>query len=106
MVTYGADGKPEAVNYLTLIGMLLNALQKQARENQWQSRRIQELDGRSGQQAARIEREALENRRLSAQVAQLKGMFEQAIGHKENRVAAANNRQEAPSVTWTAAAGD
>jgi hypothetical protein len=31
-VSYGADGKIQTVRYLTLISMLLNELQKQARE--------------------------------------------------------------------------
>jgi hypothetical protein len=32
LVSYGADGKIQTVRYLTLISMLLNELQKQARE--------------------------------------------------------------------------
>jgi len=50
-VVYGPDGKLMTVRYSMLSAMLLNELQKQAKENQ----------------------------RLSAQVAQLKGMFEQAM---------------------------
>ena len=39
LVSYGADGKVETVHYLTLISMLLNELQKRARENQLPTRR-------------------------------------------------------------------
>jgi hypothetical protein len=87
--------------------MLVNELQKQARESQSQARRILELDRRSLQQDERIEREAAENRRLSAQVAQLRGLFEQAIARNERRgLAATLSRKAALRVTWSADAAD
>lgn len=94
MVSFGPDGKPMTVRYLTLTAMLLNELQKQDRqlhnqtvENQRQARQIQYLTEQSEQQAA-------QNRRLSAQVAQLKGMFEQAMATQKgtHTVAAAFDR--------------
>jgi hypothetical protein len=94
LVTYGADGKVETVRYLMLTGMLLNELQKQARENEQQAGQIQQLTERSAQQAKRIDQQAVENQRLSEQVAQLKGMFERAMAAPigPRRLAAAFNR--------------
>ena len=65
LVSFDADGKPQTVRYLELSAMLLNKLQTQAKENERQARQIQH--------------QAHENQWLSAQVAQLKGMFEQAL---------------------------
>ncbi len=65
LVSFDADGKPQTVRYLELSAMLLNELQTQAKENQ--------------RQAGQIQHQAHENQWLSAQVAQLKGMFEQAL---------------------------
>jgi hypothetical protein len=55
-----------------LTPMLLNELQKQYALNTRQAEQIQHL-------SAQNEQQAVYNRRLSAQVAQLKGMFEQAM---------------------------
>ena len=55
----------ESVQYYELVPMLLNEVQKR-------QRRIQQLTRQREQQAA-------QNLRLSAEVAQLKGMFEQAM---------------------------
>jgi hypothetical protein len=40
LVSYGPDGKPMTVRYLTLISMLINELQKQAAQNQRQAARL------------------------------------------------------------------
>jgi len=40
LVSYGSDGKVMTVHYLNLIAMLLNQLQKQARDNQQQAVQI------------------------------------------------------------------
>jgi hypothetical protein len=94
LVTYGAEGKVETVRYLTLITMLLNELQKQARENRRQAGQIEQLSGHSLRQAEQIERQAVEIWRLAAQVAELKSMFEQALAtlRGTHGVAAAFNR--------------
>ncbi len=67
LVSYGADGKVETVNYLTVTSMLLNELQKQTRENQRQSqqlsRQAEQLARLSGQMAAQ---RAAFQKRLSA----------------------------------------
>ena len=74
--------------------MLLNELQKQARKNQKQqeqlyrqAKQIQHLTEQSEDQAAY-------NRRLSAQVARLEGLFEQATAAQRGTgsLAAALNR--------------
>jgi hypothetical protein len=94
LVSRGTDEKVESVHYFTLIAMLLNEFQKQAkevrnqsRENEHQAEQIQQLTEQSEQQA-------VQNRRLSAQVAQLKGMFEQAMAAQRGTrsLAAAFNR--------------
>jgi hypothetical protein len=66
LVTRSADGKLESVHYLTLAAMLLNELQKQARQNQRQAEQIQQL--------------SLRNQQLSTEMAQLRSVFEQATG--------------------------
>jgi N-acetylmuramic acid 6-phosphate (MurNAc-6-P) etherase len=78
-VTHGPAGKVMTVRYSMLSAVLLNELQKQARENQPQARQIQQLTDCSAQQAERIVQQAGQNQRLAAQLAQLKGMFEQAM---------------------------
>jgi hypothetical protein len=94
LVTYGTDGKVMTVHYSTITAMLLNELQKQAKENQRQAGQIQELSERSAQQARRIEQQAAQNRRLFTQVAQLKGIFDQAMAAQRgtHSLAAAFNR--------------
>jgi hypothetical protein len=79
LVTHGPAGKVMTVRYSMLSAVLLNELQKQARENQPQARQIQQLTDCSAQQAERIVQQAGQNQRLAAQLAQLKGMFEQAM---------------------------
>ena len=65
LVVRGAKGEVESVQYYELVPMLLDEVQKR-------QRRIQQLTRQREQQAA-------QNLRLSAEVAQLKGMFEQAM---------------------------
>ncbi len=87
LISYGPDGKPLTVHYLMLTAMLLNEVQKQAKQNERQAEQIQRLTQLSDQQA-------VENRQLSTEVAQLSAMFEQAIAsHKgASSLAAAFNR--------------
>jgi hypothetical protein len=94
LVVYGPDRKILTVRYSMLSAMLLNELQKQSRENQRQAGQIQQLTERSAEQAERSEQQAVQNRRLSAQVAKLKGMFEQAMAAQRGArsLAAAFNR--------------
>ena len=80
LVNYDGDGKLISVRYHELIPMLLNELQKQASQNQQQAEQIRQLTERSAQEAEQINQQAAQNRRLSAQVVQLKVMFERAIG--------------------------
>src|SRR5262249_2208957 len=72
LVSYGTDGKPQTVHYLELTAMLLNELQKQARQNQRQAELIQHLSEQSQVQAA-------QNRSLATEVAQLKSMVEPVL---------------------------
>jgi Chaperone of endosialidase len=62
LVSRGADGRIETVNYLTLISMLLNELKKQAAENQRQTAENQ-------RRAAENQRQTNEITKLSALVA-------------------------------------
>ncbi len=72
LVSHDTDGKVISVRYHELVPMLLNQVQKQARQLQ--------------QDTAQI-------RRLSAQVAELKGMLEQVLAaQKGTHIAAAFNR--------------
>lgn len=48
LVSYGPDGKPQTVRYLELTAMLLNELQKQAKENRMQAGQIRELIEQTG----------------------------------------------------------
>jgi Chaperone of endosialidase len=93
LVSYD-HGKVESVHYLTLTAMLLNELQKWARDNAQQAEQIGRQAEQIQQLAARSDRQAVQNRRLSTQVAQLKSMFEQAMaaGRSGARLAAAFNR--------------
>jgi DNA-binding protein H-NS len=84
-VTYGADGKVETVRYSMLTAMLLNELQKQSRENQ---------------------REAEQIKRLSAQVAELKAIFDQAMATKITHTRLTAGRRHASLTPSRRAAGD
>jgi Chaperone of endosialidase len=72
LVGHGADGKPQTVRYLELTSMLLAELQSQARRHQVQGEEIRYLDHQNKAQAAL-------NQRLSTEIAQLQGMFEQLM---------------------------
>jgi len=87
LVSRDAAGKVVSVHYHELVPMLLNELQKQARENRRQAEQIQQVTEQSEQQA-------VYNRRLSAEVAQLKGMLERAMAVQSGtqKLAAAFNR--------------
>ena len=56
LVSYGADGKVETVNYLTLTSMLLNELQKQTAENHRQAERLTAFSLQMAAQRAAFER--------------------------------------------------
>jgi hypothetical protein len=82
LVVHGPDGKLLTVRYSMLSTMLLNELQKQAGQSQRQSEQIRQLTARVEQQAE--------------QMAQLKGVFEQAMAARRRTrslaAAAAFNR--------------
>src|SRR5215469_7024395 len=80
LVSRDAYGKIVSVHYHELVPMLLNEVQKQAEQ-------IQQVTERNEQQA-------VYNRRLSAEVAHLKGMLERAMAVQSDtqRLAAAFNR--------------
>ena len=80
LVTYGADGRAQSVRYSMLTSMLLNEMQKQARQVQDQSRRFQS-------QAIVLQQETNVHRRVarqlaitSAQLAEIKAWTAQAAG--------------------------
>ncbi len=84
--------------------MLLNELQKQAGNLEKQSTQLQNqtrVNQRQGEQIRHLieqsELQAVRNERLSAKVAQLKGMFEQAIAAQKgtHSLAAAFSRERA-----------
>ena len=88
LVSYGADGKVETVNYLTLTSTLLNELQNQAKKNE------------------RLEAQMVAMRASTQhQIAQVKASFEERLTtleqamrvHDANRgLAAEFNRQRLP----------
>jgi hypothetical protein len=70
------DGRVEAVRYHELIPMLLNELQKQARDLEKQTTRLQNQTGANERQAEQI-------KRLSAQMAQEKSSTDRKIAELE-----------------------
>jgi hypothetical protein len=60
LVTYGPDGKVMTVRYSMLISMLLNELQKQARENQRESEQLQRETKQLIRQAEQINKLAVQ----------------------------------------------
>ena len=73
LVTYGADGKVATVRYSMLTSMLLNELQKQARQNDHQTNRLERQTEQLSRQARQIER-------LNAKVAQVEAAAQREIG--------------------------
>ena len=94
LVGYGSDGKVQTVRYQELIPMLLNELQKQARKNQKQQEQLYRQANQIQHLTEQSEDQAAYNRRLSAQVARLEGLFEQATAAQRGTgsLAAALNR--------------
>src|SRR5271170_414955 len=82
LVTYD-QGKVESVHYLTLTAMLLNELQKQAVGLQRQATELHNETRKNAQQAEQIER-------LSAQVAEVKTVFEERLSKLEQTMQAKN----------------
>ncbi len=97
LVVYGPDGKVQTVRYSMLSSMLLNELQKQARQNDLQARQIRRLSAQMAEQqrinathaAEFSSSQAKQIARLSAQVAELKMMVEQATAKSDGRKLAA-----------------
>jgi hypothetical protein len=65
LVTYGPDGKLQSVRYLEFTALLLNELQKQARELHEQTKELQKQAGQNHQLSQ-------ENRELRSEVAQVR----------------------------------
>jgi hypothetical protein len=88
LVTYGADGKVQTVNYLTLTSMLLNELQHQARKDERLAAQMVALRVSTQRQIAEIK----------ASFEQRFTTMEQAMRvHNTNRTLAAElNRQRLP----------
>ena len=95
LVSYGPDGKPMTVRYLTLIAMLLNELQKQNSElrnqaaaNQRQAEQLQRQSQQLGRQAQQIKKmaevEASTRRALDLQ----RAAFEQRLSVLERAAGA------------------
>jgi septal ring factor EnvC (AmiA/AmiB activator) len=68
LVTHAADGQMQSVRYSMLTGMLLNELQKQARENEQQAKQIKALSTLMAEQKATDERRALATDREIAEL--------------------------------------
>jgi len=81
LVSSGDDGRPQTVRYLELSAMLLNELQKQARENQ---RQAAQLTGQAQQLAALTGVVAAQRKDLQEQ----RSMFEQRLSALEQTIAA------------------
>jgi hypothetical protein len=85
LVSYGADGKLETVRYLTLISMLLNELQKQARQNNGQTERLS--------------RQAQQIKWLNAKVTQVEASAQRELGSQRaafgERLSALENSMQA-----------
>ncbi|HEV3115197.1 MAG TPA: tail fiber domain-containing protein [Candidatus Binataceae bacterium] len=80
LVTYGADGKIEAVRHSMLTPLLLNEVQKQAAEVRKQAGQLKKLSAQLAEQKANRERE----------LAALKTGFAQRLAALERAMAAGN----------------
>jgi hypothetical protein len=87
LVTHDANGKVETVRYSMLSSMLLNELQKQARENHRQGEQIRELSAQLAQTRAAMRTQA-------AQLVELRTAFDGrlAIVEQAMRTSGANRR--------------
>jgi Chaperone of endosialidase len=68
LVSRGSDGQIQTVHYLSLVPMLLNELQKQARENQQQAEQLQLRVRENQRQAAQLTRQAQQMEALTAKL--------------------------------------
>jgi hypothetical protein len=91
LVTYGADGKVETVNYLTLTSMLLNELQKRTAENQYQA-------AENRLQAAQLTTQARQIAALSRQLAVQRETLEERLSTLERAIAAKEPTPELAAV--------
>jgi len=71
LVSYGADGKVEAVQYSELTGMLLNELQKQASENARQTEKVRKLSGQVAELKADRDRDRAQRAAFEARLSAL-----------------------------------
>jgi Chaperone of endosialidase len=92
LVTYGNDGKPEAVAYQDLPPMLLNEVQKQARENQRKDARIAELQTQVVAMQKQIKTLRTQTARIDALTARLVALEQEAGAAKPERLAAVGTR--------------
>jgi hypothetical protein len=89
MVTYGEDGKPESVAYHLLPAMLLNEVQKLAKENQQKEVRITALQRQIVAQQNQIGALQKETARIDTLTARLSALEEQARTARPESLAAA-----------------
>jgi hypothetical protein len=106
LVTYGSDGKVEAVRYSMLAPMLLNELQKRIRENRRQASRIRELTEQVASEHTMTAREIAElSRRQAEQIKRLYAEVEQEKADREREIMALRNTLgEHPAILERAAA--
>lgn len=104
IVSRDLDGKVQTVRYMELIPMLVNELQKQAKEMREENSENERQAARGAQQAVRIhqlteqsEQQAAQNRQLVAQVSQLRDRQETEISALQARLAALEHVQAAPA---------
>ncbi len=88
LVTYGDDGRPESVAYHLLPTMLLNEMQKQAREDQRKDARIAALQHQLVAQQRQIGRLQKETARIDTLTARLSALEAQAHLAKPERMTA------------------
>jgi hypothetical protein len=88
LVTYGADGKVEAVAYHLLPAMLLNEMQKQARQNQRKDAQIALLEQQTVLQQRQISALQRETGRIDTLTSRLSALEQQARTARPERLAA------------------
>ena len=76
LVSYGPDGKPITVRYLTLISMLLNELQKQNSE-------LRNQAATNRRQGKQLDHQAEQIKKMNAKVTEVEASFEQRLSRLE-----------------------
>ena len=104
LVTHSADRQVQSVRYSMLTGMLLNELQKQARENQGQAHQLARETERLQRLTTQLRRQAEQVRKLNARVAEVevstrgqlsaqRAAFEQCLSALEQGIRARNGNR-------------